>query len=373
MAVIHDDACPPTASPVPTPRPSLTLLALFSQAVRDPAQRVTVIGGLICLTLFGILFWDNLWHFYYAWTTDDNYSHGFLVPLLSLYFASQVVRHGPVEIRSGVISGGILLGLALLGRLITIPLPIPFLGDLALLIGLAGMFTLILGTEALSRYWFVFFFLVFMVPLPIAMYSRIASPLQLLASRAASTVMNATGVPVLCEGNRMTLPGGVQMFVAEACSGMRQMTGFLALTAAVAYLTARPGWYRTVVVLAALPIALTANVARVVLTGYIMHFVNREYASGTYHTLEGILMMGFGLLLLNSVCSLLNQFFQNPSDQDPGDPDQDPGDPFKDASGTLPSSSQSLPGRAILSGPTGWTSGGITENLAPLHAPKGRP
>jgi exosortase/archaeosortase family protein len=167
--------------------------------------------------------------------------------------------------------------------------------------------------------------------------------------------------------------------VAEACSGMRQMTGFLALTAAVAYLTARPGWYRAVVVLAALPIALTANVARVVLTGYIMHFVNREYASGTYHTLEGILMMGFGLLLLNSVCSLLNQFCQDPSDQDPGDSfcqdpsDQDPGDSFRDASGTLPSSSQSLPGRAILSGPTGWTSGGITENLAPLRAPKGRP
>ncbi len=339
MAVINDDACPSTASPVPPPRPSLTFLALFSQAVRDPAQRVTVIGGLLCLTLFGILFRDNLWHFYYAWTTDDNYSHGFLVPLLSLYFASQVVRRGPVEIRSGVILGGTLLGLALLGRLVTIPLPIPFLGDLALLVGLAGMFTLILGTKALSRYWFVFFFLVFMVPLPIAMYSRIASPLQLLASRAASIVMNVTGVPVLCEGNRMTLPGGVQLFVAEACSGMRQMTGFLALTAAVAYLTARPGWYRTIVVLAALPVALTANVARVVLTGYIMHYVNREYASGTYHTLEGILMMGFGLLLLNSVCSLLNQFCQNPSDHSPEDS-------FRNATGTLPSSSQPLPGQA---------------------------
>jgi exosortase len=337
--VTNDDACPPIASPVSPPRPSLTLLVLFSQAVRNPAQRVTVIGGLICLTLFGILFWDNLWHFYYAWTTDDNYSHGFLVPLLSLYFASQVVRRGPVEIRSGVMSGGILLGLALLGRLITIPLPIPFLGDLALLVGLAGMFTLILGTKALSRYWFVFIFLVFMVPLPIAMYARIASPLQLLASRVASTVMNATGVPVLCEGNRMTLPGGVQMFVAEACSGMRQMTGFLALTAAVAYLTARPGWYRTIIILAALPIALTANVARIVLTGYIMHFVNREYASGTYHTLEGILMMGFGLLLLNSVCSLLNQFCKNPSDQNYEDS-------FSNAPGTLPSSSQPLPGRA---------------------------
>ena len=59
-----------------------------------------------------------------------------------------------------------------------------------------------------------------------------------------------------------------------------------------------------------------------------MHFVNREYASGTYHTLEGILMMGFGLFLLNSVCSLFNQFCPNRRDQDPGDP-------FKDASGTV--------------------------------------
>lgn len=228
------------------------------------------------------------------------------------------------------------------------------------------MFALIFGTRALSRFWFVFFFLVFMVPLPIAMYSRIASPLQLLASRVASTVMNLTGVPVLCEGNHITLPGGVQMFVAEACSGMRQMTGFLALTAAVAYLTARPIWYRLIIVLAALPVALTANVARIVLTGYIMHFVNRDYASGTYHTLEGILMMGFGLLLLNFVCSVLNQLCRNDSDNGHGD-----------SSGTssesLPSPTRSLAGQAILSRPAGWTSGGMSENLVSYRVPEGQP
>ena len=149
-----------------------------------------------------------------------------------------------------------------------------------------------------------------MVPLPIALYSKIASPLQLLASRVASTVMNATGVPVLCEGNRMTLPGGLQMFVAEACSGMRQLTGFLALTTAVAYLTTRPAWYRVIIVISALPIALSANIARVMLTGYIMHFVNPQFALGTYHTLEGLLMMGFGLLLLQCECWVLDQIFQ---------------------------------------------------------------
>jgi exosortase len=146
-----------------------------------------------------------------------------------------------------------------------------------------------------------------MVPLPIALYAKFASPLQLLASQFATVFLNATGVPVLCEGNMMTLPGGIQMFVAEACSGMRQLTGFLALTAAVAYLTSRPTWYRLAVVASAIPIAITANVARVILTGYIMYFVDQQYASGTYHTLEGLLMMGFGLSLLRAGCWVLDQ------------------------------------------------------------------
>jgi exosortase len=306
MAVTNEQACWKLITPIPPSYPRPALVDVLSHALRDSAGRSTLLGGTICLILFGVLFRDNLWHFYYAWTTDDNYSHGFLVPLLSLYFASQVMRRGTVPVRAGMLPGVTLLSFALIVRLVTIPLPIPFLGDLALLLGLAGIFTLLFGIDALKRFWFVFFFLLFMVPLPIAMYSRIASPLQLVASRLASTVMNATGVPVLCEGNRMTLPGGVQMFVAEACSGMRQMTGFLALAAAVAYLTTKPTWYKGTLLLAALPIALTANVARVVMTGFIMHFVNAQYASGTYHTIEGILMMGFGLVLLNSLCSLLN-------------------------------------------------------------------
>jgi exosortase/archaeosortase family protein len=62
-----------------------------------------------------------------------------------------------------------------------------------------------------------------------------------------------------------------------------------------------------VVILSAFPIALSANIARVVLTGFVMHFLNPQYASGAFHTLEGLLMMGFGLLLLNLECWVLQQ------------------------------------------------------------------
>jgi exosortase/archaeosortase family protein len=89
---------------------------------------------------------------------------------------------------------------------------------------------------------------------------------------------------------------------------MRQLTGFLALTTAVAYLWQRAAWYRAVIVMSAVPIALTANITRVMLTGYIMHFFTPEYALGTFHTVEGLLMMGFGLLLLNVECWVLDRF-----------------------------------------------------------------
>ncbi|WP_165225200.1 exosortase/archaeosortase family protein [Aquisphaera insulae] len=302
----------------PARRPGPPLLDHLSEAWDDPARRPTVLAGAACLGLLTLFFRDTLWDFYYSWSKDENYSHGFLVPFLSLYFANQVAAKGPVPLRGGAALGGTMLGLGILTRLVAIPLPIPFLGELAFLASLAGLFAVLAGSAALRRYWFPFFFLLFMVPLPIALYTRIASPLQLMASQMASAVMNFTGLPVLCEGNHMTLPGGVQMFVAEACSGMRQMTGFLALATAVAYLTTRPGWYRAVVVLAALPIALTANVARIVLTGYVMHHVNPQYASGAYHTLEGILMMGFGLLMLNSLCTLMNQLTPPPAEAEGG-------------------------------------------------------
>lgn len=287
--------------------PPCNLLTMIRGSLARPGERLVVVAALACTALFVVFFRESLWHFYYAWTTDENYSHGFLVPLIALYFADQAARRGPVPVRGGVWLGSIMLVLSMLVCLVRIALPIDFLGQLAFILGLAGLFGLIFGSQALKRYGFALAFLLFMVPLPVALYSRLASPLQLLASRVASTVMNATGVPVLREGNRMTLPGGLQLFVAEACSGMRQLTGFLALTTAVAYLSTRPLWYRGVIVASGIPIALTANITRIVLTGYIMHFGNPEYALGTFHTVEGLLMMGFGLLLLQLALWVLDR------------------------------------------------------------------
>lgn len=283
----------------------LPLLAL----VRDAAQghgRLALVGGLAGFGLLCLLFAPTLGHFVSTWMTDENYSHGFLVPLLSLYFANEAARHGAVPVRGGLVLGVLLLLASVLGRLLTTVVPVGIVSDVAFLLGLAGLVAALAGTAVLRRYGFSLFFLIFMVPLPVALYAALAGPLQRLVTVLSGALLNACGIPVLCQGNMMTLPGDVQLFVAEACSGMRQLTGFLALTTAVAYLSNRPAWYRAAVVAASIPIALTANVLRVTLTGMIAYHIDPELTKGQFHTAEGLLMMGVGLALLAGFCSLLN-------------------------------------------------------------------
>ena len=287
-------------------RPPIPLVALVRAAFSDPNQRLSLFGAAASAVLLLGMFRPNLAHFLLVWSTDENYSHGFLVPLISLYFANEAARRGPVPQRSAVGLGTVLILSSILGRLATVLIPVGFIGDLSFIVGLTGIAAILFGLGSVKRYGFALFFLIFMIPLPVALYAKIASPLQLSVSRIATALLNLSGIPALCEGNMITLPGDNKMFVAEACSGMRQLTGFLALTAAWAYLTARPLWYRGLLVASSIPIAMTANVVRVTLTGAITYRLDPKYASGAFHTAEGLLMMGFGLFLLTLECRLLD-------------------------------------------------------------------
>ena len=297
-----------TQDRTPSPgRPSPPLLAVFRDGWADAATRPLVVAAVGALGLLGVVFWRNIEHFYLIWSTDENYSHGFLVPLISLYFANEATRRGPIATRSGPWLGLALIALALAIKLATIVVPFPAAGDYGLLIALAGTCAALAGTGALRRHWFAFAFLVFMVPLPVALYTLIANPLQLLVSQVATSMLNLAGIPSLCEGNMITLAGGKQLFVAEACSGMRQLTGFLALTTAWAYVTDRPTWVRALLVASSIPIAMTANVVRVTLTGVITYEFDPKYASGAFHTIEGLAMMGLGLMMLATFSWSLDQ------------------------------------------------------------------
>jgi exosortase len=161
-------------------------------------------------------------------------------------------------------------------------------------VSLAGAVLLLGGVRALRILAFPLLLLLFLFPIPALIYARVTLPLQIFASASAETVLNWMGVPVLRDGNILELPHQ-RLSVVEACSGIRSLLslGFLSLT--YAYFFDRRVATRWVLLLATVPIAITANAARITLMGV---------AGDAFHLFEGwvLFVVALGLLVMFHRC-----------------------------------------------------------------------
>jgi exosortase len=265
-------------------------------------QRLSSRTGASVLALAAAVVWvygGIMLSLAHQWATDDNYSHGFFVIPLAAFFAWErrdALRHAkPRPSGAGLIVVVLSLLLLVAGRLGAEL----FLTRVSLIGVLAGMTWFIWGREHLRVLVFPIAFLLLMVPLPAILFNKIAFPLQLLASRVGETAIAAAGIPVLREGNVLQLPTR-DLEVAEACSGIRSLVSLLMLAIVLGYFTERRTGARVLIALAALPIAIVANAARVAGTGLASELVSPAAAEGFFHTFSGWLMfvIAFGGLML---------------------------------------------------------------------------
>ena len=257
-------------APVPArPWPRLLLLSL---------------GLLAILTA---LYWSIMRDLSIQWWDDDNYNHGFLIPIFSGFLLWQE-RH---RLRA-IEPAGSWLGLPVLLGGIAILL----LGDIgaenflmrsSLLVILGGLVLFLAGRQTLRAVRFPLGYLLFMIPLPGIIFYAITFPLQRIAAEQAAWALDLLGVPVLLDGNIIHL-SQISLGVTEACSGIRSLISLLAGAAAWAYLMLPPGWLAVAFVASAVPITILANSARVVATGLIGQWFGVEYASGFFHEFAGL-------------------------------------------------------------------------------------
>jgi exosortase len=151
---------------------------------------------------------------------------------------------------------------------------------------LAGTVLFLGGWQRFRIALFPIAFLLLMVPLPSIVFNQITFPLQGIASRAGEAVIATAGVPVLREGNILHVPGRA-LEVAEACSGIRSLMSLLMLAIVLGYFTERRIGARVVIALAAIPIAILANAARVAGTGLAAYWVGPAAAEGFFHGFSG--------------------------------------------------------------------------------------
>src|SRR5262249_3098900 len=148
----------------------------------------------------------------------------------------------------------------------------------AFLIAVVGVIWTLAGTAVLKSLAFPLFLLLFMVRVPLFIYQRVTFPLQLLASGAAEVVLQGIGIPVLRNGNVLELPNR-QLQVVEACSGIRSLLSLTFLALAYSQFFDKRWWMKPLLVAATVPIAITANSVRVIITGLLSEY-KAEWADG---------------------------------------------------------------------------------------------
>lgn len=248
-----------------------------------------------------------------VWSRVEYASHGFLVPFVALW-AATAHREALAQIEPRPPVGGRLM----LAALAPVYLAALVFGN-PTLIGVVAVATVVATVLALRGLaWvmtlrFSLAYLLFMVPLPASWVTPVIVKLQLWVSQAAVDLLQLQGVPIYREGNVLALPGDVELFVAEACSGITSLITLIPIGVFIAYFTDVVPWRRIALVAAVVPIALAGNLLRVILTVWLSIEVSVEFATtGPLHEWAGVLTYVIGCLALLGVGVLLRRFGPRP-------------------------------------------------------------
>ncbi len=268
------------------------------------------------------------------WWTDENYSHGLLIPFIIGYIVWIQREHFTRDsARPATLLGGAMVLLALLMLFAGTAGAELFLQRISLVVMLAGLVIFFWGHRLLSLLWVPLGLLVLAIPVPAIIFNKVAFPLQLFASRCAVWSMSLWGIPVLRQGNVIELlPKGARetkkLEVVEACSGIRSLMTLLTLAVVFAYFTYPKSddgdddkgqgifwwvksyafWRSAIIVMSAVPIAILTNALRVSGTGVLSHYYGTEVADGFFHSFSGWVIYIVAFLMLFAVAWLTDRF-----------------------------------------------------------------
>jgi exosortase len=258
-------------------------------------QILTVAGAAAAVLLWA--YWSSYREVAHKWEREPQYSHGYLVPVFALMLAwlrRKPYLAGPFTPSSwGLVVLAGAMALRLLAGYFSFDWPDWF----SLLPTLAGVCLLAGGWRALHWWAPSIAFLIFMIPLPYRLEIALGQPLQRMATVMSTFLLQTLGLPALAEGNTIIL-NEVTLGVVEACSGLRMLVVFFAISTAVALVLHKGIGVKLVIVASAVPIALVTNVVRITATGVLHVYAGSAIANAVFHDLAGWLMMPFALVLL---------------------------------------------------------------------------
>jgi len=272
------------------------------------------------LVLFGALlagalpvFWLGLVSLGQAWATPE-YSHGPLIPLISLYLFLRELRRDPPAPPGtpanrwpglGLMLFG--MGVSVLGNLVRIPDVVTY----GFILWVGGVMLVAMGWEQGRRHWSPVLHLVFMLPLPQFVWWKLNIQLQMWSSEMGVWFVRLAGVPVHLEGNVIDL-GVYRLQVAEACSGLAYLFPILSFSYLFAILYRGPMWHKAVLLLAAAPLTVLMNAVRIGVIGVLVDRHGIAHAEGFTHAFEGWVIFMACVLVLFAMAVALQRLTPDP-------------------------------------------------------------
>jgi exosortase len=260
-------------------------------------------GALLTAVVVGLYF-PVLVRLVQQWYDDGDYSHGFLVPLLSAYLIWQR-RDKLAEVVRKPSNTGLLVVLFSLSLLFLGSLGAElFLTRISIVLTICGLIVYFSGWRLLRAMAFPIAFLLFAIPIPVLIYNEIVFPLQFIASRFATSVLETLNLfPIMREGNVLIMPG-MRLEVVEACSGIRSLMSLLALAAGYGYLAEKSVPVRWFLFLMMIPLAIVSNGTRVMITALMTNYIGPKAAEGFMHEFSGWVIFVVATVLFLGLHSL---------------------------------------------------------------------
>jgi len=268
---------------------------------------------LALVALFAYVFSGHLYRLWVLWQEPD-WSHGYLIPLFCLYMVNARKAELLADDHRGSIWGLPALVACLAVYVLSIVWKIGYTQQLAMVATIAAIVLLTRGWRTLWLTLFPIGMLLLAIPPPERLYRSITQPLQQFAAWAAGLILNTFPGGEIERGGiniAFFMDDGRQgaFTVAGACSGMRSLMAFAALGLAMAYFTPRPVWHRVAMAVAVVPVALFCNILRVIITGSLQMYGYPDLASGTAHSLLGLLLFGLGFCIYLAILWVLDHLY----------------------------------------------------------------
>lgn len=282
------------------------------QATEKP-KSWAIASGLALLAAIVWAYWPTLVEMVHKWETHADYSHGYLVIPIALLFLWTRRSNFPTTDLHTSWWGAALLGFALVLRIVSGRFYLHPLDGWTLPLTIAGVVWLVYGTAAIKWSWPAIVFLWFMMPIPYSIERMLSVPLQAIATQLSTATLIMLGAPAISEGNVILL-GEHTLFVEEACSGLRIFFGIFALAFAFVLFSKWHWWQKILVLLAVLPVAIAANMLRIVVTGLLYQWVSTDAGEKFSHDIAGFLMIPLAALFFWAFLIYLEKLFPEVED-----------------------------------------------------------